>query len=176
MRILLHTCCAPCTIVPLKVLRQSGHRVTGYFYNPNIHPYREFEKRRTTLREYARSAGLEVLFPEGYDLEDFLTRTSPWGAERCRTCYRLRLEAAAREGLARSCEAFSTTLLYSRYQQHEWIREAGEEISGRTGLPFFYVDFRKGWREGVEESRDLGLYRQPYCGCIFSEKERFTPR
>jgi len=176
MRILLHTCCAPCTIFPLKVLRQSGHRVTGYFFNPNIHPYREFHKRQTTLREYARSVGLEALFPEGYDLEDFLTRTSPWGAERCRACYRFRLEAAAREGLARSCEAFSTTLLYSRYQKHDWIREAGEEIGSRTGLPFFYSDFRTGWREGVAESRALGLYRQAYCGCIFSEKERFSPR
>jgi hypothetical protein len=176
MRILLHTCCAPCTIFPLKVLRQTGQQVTGYFYNPNIHPYREFLKRQATLDEYAGSVGLEVLFPAGYDLEDFLERTRPWGAERCRTCYRMRLEAAAREGLARNCEAFSTTLLYSRYQQHDWIREAGEEVSLRTGLPFHYVDFRPGWREGVEESRARGLYRQPYCGCIFSERERFERR
>ncbi|MBI5583750.1 MAG: epoxyqueuosine reductase QueH [Deltaproteobacteria bacterium] len=176
MRILLHTCCAPCTIVPFKILRQAGHQVTGYFYNPNIHPFREFEKRQTTLREYARSVGLEIRFAEGYDLEVFLVRTRPWGPERCRACYRLRLEAAAREALGRSCEAFSTTLLYSRYQKHDWIRETGEEISRRTGMPFFYVDFRVGWQEGVDESRALGLYRQPYCGCIFSERERYERR
>lgn len=174
MQILLHACCAPCTIFPLKVLRQAGHQVTGYFYNPNIQPYREFLKRKSTLREYAGSVGLDVLFPEGYALEDFLDRTRPWGAERCRSCYQMRLEAAAREGLTRNCEAFSTTLLYSRYQQHDWIREVGDEVSRRTGLPFYYFDFRSGWREGVDESRARGLYRQPYCGCIFSEKERFA--
>jgi epoxyqueuosine reductase len=173
MKLLLHTCCAPCTIYPLKVLRQQGHQVAGHFYNPNIHPFREFARRKSTLQEYAVQADLEVLFNPGYDLEEFLTQTRPWGPDRCRVCYRMRLTAAAREARARSCEAFTTTLLYSRYQQHDWIREAGEEVARRYEIPFYYQDFRAGWTEGVRESKALGLYRQPYCGCVFSEKERF---
>lgn len=173
MKLLLHTCCGPCTIYPLKVLRGQAHQVTGYFYNPNIHPYREFEKRRATLEEYASAVALKVRFHQSYDLEAFLSKAHPWGPDRCRACYRMRLSAAAQEAKNQSFEAFTTTLLYSRYQKHDWIREAGEEASGQTGVPFYYQDFRIGWSEGVQESKALGLYRQPYCGCLFSEKERF---
>jgi epoxyqueuosine reductase len=169
----MHTCCGPCTIYPLKVLREQQHQVTGYFYNPNIHPYREFEKRRATLEEYASQVELQVQFNPLYDLEAFLAQTHPWGPDRCRVCYRMRLSAAAREARAQSCEAFTTTLLYSRYQKHDWIREVGEEVGSREKIPFYYLDFRAGWNEGVKESKALGLYRQPYCGCVFSEKERF---
>jgi predicted adenine nucleotide alpha hydrolase (AANH) superfamily ATPase len=174
MKLLLHTCCGPCTIYPLKTLREQEHQVTGYFYNPNIHPYREFARRKTTLEEYAQKAELKVHFNPSYDLVEFLSQTRPWGPDRCRTCYRIRLTAAAREAQAQSFEAFTTTLLYSRYQKHDWIREAGEEASGQTGVPFYYQDFRSGWFEGIQESKALGLYRQPYCGCLFSEKERFA--
>ena len=173
MRLLLHTCCAPCTIYPLKVLREQNHQVTGYFYNPNIQPYREFAKRKATLEVYADKVDLKVLFNPGYDLEDFLSQTRPWGPDRCRTCYRMRLTAAAQEARAQSFEAFTTTLLYSRFQKHDWIRDVGEEVGSRYEIPFYYQDFRAGWNEGVKESKVLGLYRQPYCGCIFSEKERF---
>ena len=128
MKLLLHTCCGPCTIYPLKVLREQKHQVTGYFYNPNIHPYREFARRKATLEEYAEKAELKVHFNPGYDLEEFLSQTRPWGPDRCRVCYRMRLTAAAQEARAQSCEAFTTTLLYSRYQKHDWIREAGDEV------------------------------------------------
>jgi len=173
MKLLLHTCCAPCTIYPLKVLREQNHQVTGYFYNPNIQPYREFAKRKATLEEYAEKAALKILFNSSYDLEEFLSQTRPWGPDRCRVCYRIRLSDAAQEARAQSFEAFTTTLLYSRFQKHDWIREVGEEIGRRYQVLFYYQDFRAGWSEGVKESKALGLYRQPYCGCIFSEKERF---
>ena len=137
MKILLHNCCAPCTIVPLRVLRGLDHEVTGYFYNPNIHPYREFEKRKSVLGDYARTVDLEVLWDEHYDLEGYLNCTRPWGADRCRACYRICLEATARQALAGSFQAFSTTLLYSRYQKHDWLRQAGEEIGDRMGVSFF---------------------------------------
>ena len=173
MKLLLHTCCAPCAIYPLKVLREQNHQVTGYFYNPNIQPYREFAKRKATLEEYAQMADLEVLFNPSYDLEEFLSQTRPWGPDRCRVCYRIRLTAAAQEAREQSFEAFTTTLLYSRFQKHDWIRDVGEEVGRRYEIPFYYLDFRAGWNEGVTESKALGLYRQPYCGCVFSEKERF---
>ncbi len=176
MEILLHICCAPCTIYPLKTLRQQGSQIKGYFYNPNIHPYREYQKRRETLEAYAGMCQLEVFFDEGYDLGLFLDRTRPWGPERCRACYEIRLEATARRAKKEGFEAFSTTLLYSRFQKHDWIREVGTRIGERLAIPFHYQDFRPGWSEGVRESKELGLYRQPYCGCIFSEKERYKKK
>jgi predicted adenine nucleotide alpha hydrolase (AANH) superfamily ATPase len=176
MKILLHICCAPCTIYPLQNLRDQQIEIQGYFHNPNIHPYREYEKRLQTLRDYARLSDLEIIFSDQYNLEDFLDQTRPWGPERCRTCYRLRLESTA--GLAKDLkmDSFTTTLLYSRFQKHEWIRDVGFEVAERYQIHFFYQDFRPGWTEGVKKSKELGLYRQPYCGCIFSEKERFAPR
>jgi predicted adenine nucleotide alpha hydrolase (AANH) superfamily ATPase len=176
MKILLHICCAPCTIYPLQSLRVQQMEVTGYFYNPNIHPYREYEKRKNTLEEYARISGLEVIFDDRNDLGLFLNRTHPWGADRCRTCYAIRLEAAAQEAKVLHCDAFTTTLLYSRFQKHDWIREVGQDVGERFQIPFHYQDFRPGWNEGVLKSKELGLYRQPYCGCIFSERERFAPK
>jgi predicted adenine nucleotide alpha hydrolase (AANH) superfamily ATPase len=150
--------------------------VSGYFYNPNIHPYREFQRRKETLKEYAGMSGLTVFFDDRYDLEPFLNQTRPWGAERCRSCYEIRLEAAAGVAKAEGFDAFSSTLLYSRYQKHDWIKEVGEMVGERLAVPFFYQDFRPGWQEGVNKSKELGLYRQPYCGCIFSEKERYTSK
>jgi epoxyqueuosine reductase len=176
MKILLHLCCAPCTIYPLQTLRNQQIEVQGYFYNPNIHPYLEYKKRLQTLKEYARISDFDIIFTDQYDLEHFLEKTLPWGPGRCRTCYRLRLESTAQEARAKKMNAFSTTLLYSRYQQHDWIKEVGFEIADRYHIPFLYQDFRPGWKEGIQKSKKLGLYRQPYCGCIFSEKERFAPR
>jgi len=176
MKILLHLCCAPCTIYPLKTLRDQQIEVQGYFYNPNIHPYLEYKKRRQTLQEYARISDLDIIFADQYDLEHFLEKTLPWGPERCRTCYRLRLESTAQEAKEKKRDAFSTTLLYSLYQKHDWIKEVGSELAERYQIPFLYQDFRPGWKEGIQKSKELGLYRQPYCGCIFSEKERFAPR
>lgn len=176
MELLLHICCAPCTIYPLQTLRDRGVEVSGYFYNPNIHPFREHEKRRDTLQEYAGICQLEVFYEDRYDLELFLDQTRPWGPERCRTCYEIRLEATASRAKAQGFEAFSTTLLYSRYQKHDWIREVGNRMGARFEIPFHYQDFRPGWQEGVQKSKELGLYRQPYCGCIFSEKERYAKK
>ncbi len=176
MRLLLHICCGPCAIVPVETLRALGLDVMGYFFNPNIHPFREFQKRRETLAEYASVSGLEVIWDQGYDLESFLERTRPWGGDRCRACYELRLEATARYARERAFDAFTTTMLYSRYQKHDWIKEVGQKIENHLKVPFYYYDFRPGWKEGIKKSKALGLYRQPYCGCLFSEKERYAPQ
>ena len=173
MNLLLHICCAPCTIYPLQTLRNQGIHVKGYFYNPNIHPYLEYEKRKETLKTYAGISQFDLIIDDRYDLELFLNHTRPWGPERCRACYEIRLEATARKAKAEGFEAFSTTLLYSRYQKHDWVREVGTRLGDRLAISFHYQDFRSGWYEGAQKSKELGLYRQPYCGCVFSEKERF---
>jgi len=173
MKLLLHICCAPCTIYPARILREEGVDLLGFFYNPNIHPYQEYQKRLETLQDYKKSQGLEVLISEGYPLEDFLRGLVQREGDRCAFCYSHRLQAAAVIANKEGIRAFSTTLLYSRYQRHDLIREIGEQVARKYDLKFYYRDFREGWAEGQRSAREAGLYRQRYCGCIYSEKERF---
>ena len=176
MKILLHICCAPCAIYPLEALRASGHRVSGFFFNPNIHPYQEFARRAATLEEYAAKVGLPVIWDRSYNLEDFLRSIVFRESERCRFCYYLRLSAAARAAQNGNFDAFTSTLLYSKFQNHELIKELGQLVVREVGGPCYYEDFRQGWGEGAAKTKKLGLYKQQYCGCIFSERDRFMPR
>jgi predicted adenine nucleotide alpha hydrolase (AANH) superfamily ATPase len=173
MKLLLHICCANCGIFPFERISERGIEVVGYFFNPNIHPYQEYRKRLEALRQYSGESGLKVIYRDEYLLEEFLRNVSPRPGERCKYCYSFRLEATAREARERGFDQFSTTLLQSSHQDHPLIRETGERIAREVGIPFYYEDFRPGWRRGVEVSKQMGLYRQQYCGCIYSEKERF---
>ena len=145
----------------------------GYFYRHNIHPYTECLKRQQTLEAYAERSRLTVVYQKGYDLEGFLRNIAFRESQRCRYCYHDRLRAAALVAKRGKFDAFSTTLLYSKFQKHDLISATGEAVAQSVGVPFYYQDFRIGWKEGVVESKRLDLYRQPYCGCIYSEKERF---
>lgn len=173
MKILLHICCGPCAIYPVEVLRAGGHEVEGYFDNPNIHPYKEFLRRAQALEDYASRVVLPVIWNREYDIEEYFRLVAFRERERCRFCYQLRLSRAARQAQARGFAAFTSTLLYSRYQQHDLITEIARQAAAEAGVEFYYEDFRRGWAEGVAQSKAMGLYRQPYCGCIFSERERF---
>lgn len=176
MKILLHTCCGPCTIYPLARLRHQGHQVSGYFYNPNIHPFREFKRRLDAMRLLADKEGLDVIYHRDYGLKEYLRQVVYKEQERCRICYSMRLAEVARLAVEQSFEAFSTTLLYSRYQQHGEILRQGQELAGKYGLVFYYEDFREGWQAGIDRSIAMELYRQPYCGCIYSEQERYDKK
>jgi len=176
MKVLLHICCANCLIYPLRVLRERGMEVVGFFYNPNIHPYQEYVKRRETLRDYADRVGLRVIWKDDYDLEGYLRAVVFREGRRCQICYHLRLEATAQVARHGKFDAFSTTLLYSKHQRFEDIVEIGDSLSRLYGVRFLNYDFREGWKEGIEESKRLGLYRQQYCGCIYSERDRFMGR
>ncbi len=176
MRILLHICCGPCALYPLRTLRAAGHDVTGLFYNPNIHPYQEYALRRDAALDMARQEQMELVMHDDYDLEGFLASVAAAPAQRCSYCYASRLRATARVAAQEGFDAFSAALLYSRYQKHDEIRQLGEEIGREFGVAFHYEDFRPGWQEGIRLSKELGLYRQQYCGCIYSEKERYQPR
>ncbi|TYT75540.1 epoxyqueuosine reductase QueH [Desulfobotulus mexicanus] len=173
MKILLHTCCGPCTIYPLKTLREEGHSLMGFFYRHNIHPLTECLRREETMKEYALEMDMKVIFQEGYELEEFLQSMVFREKERCRICYHKRLTATALLAKRGKFDAFSTTLLYSRFQNHALIRDTGEAAGKSAGIPFFYRDFREGWQEGIETSKEKGMYRQSYCGCIYSEKDRY---
>jgi predicted adenine nucleotide alpha hydrolase (AANH) superfamily ATPase len=145
----------------------------GFFYRHNIHPYTECLKRQETLEGYAQSASLKMIYQDGYDLERFLRKAAFREVDRCRICYHDRLYATARIAKKGRFDYFSSTLLYSTFQNHQLIQTIGHAVAKSVGVPFYYYDFREGWKRGVEISKDLGLYRQNYCGCIYSEKERY---
>jgi predicted adenine nucleotide alpha hydrolase (AANH) superfamily ATPase len=176
MKVLFHICCGPCAAYPLQELRARGVAVTGFFYNHNIHPYQEYERRLAAVRQLADQTSLPMLYRDEYGLEEFLAAVAATPASRCRYCYASRLEVAARTAASEGFTAYSSSLLYSRYQNHGLIRELGEKYGDRYGVTFHYDDYRRGWQDGIRLSKELGLYRQQYCGCIYSEKDRYAPR
>ncbi len=173
MKILLHTCCGPCSIYPVKTLRENNYDVMGYFYKSNIHPYTECLKRQQTLEAYADQIEMKVIYQDEYDLEGFLQKIIFREKNRCSVCYHERLLSTALMAKSGKFDCYSTTLLYSKFQKHEVIKSIGESIGESVGIPFYYEDFRVGWKEGIETSKQLEMYRQQYCGCIYSEKERY---
>ena len=173
-RLLLHTCCAPCSVYCVDSLREEGIEPVSFWYNPNIHPYQEYRARRDTLKEYAVSIGLSLLVREDYGLRDFVRAVAGEPDHRWGHCYACRLEETARYAAENGFTHFSTTLLVSPYQDHERICATAEEMAARYGVTFLYRDFRPGFRAGQAKARELGLYMQKYCGCVFSEEERYA--
>lgn len=172
MKLLLHTCCAPCSVYTIKRLRAEDIEPTLYWYSPNIHPYAEYKARRDCLREYARLVKVDLLEDDAYGLDEFVCNTYDKLSTRCRDyCYPKRLRQAFEFAKDNGFSAISTTLLYSIYQQHDYIKKLMTNLSTEYGIEFVYRDFREGWREGQDEARRIGLYMQKYCGCVFSEEE-----
>ncbi|MBN2397531.1 MAG: epoxyqueuosine reductase QueH [Deltaproteobacteria bacterium] len=173
MKILLHICCAPCAIYPLGVLRNEGHEVVGLFYNPNIQPYTEYVRRLETLIAYAEDTAMRLIRFDEYPMEEFLRGVAFREGARCEYCYHMRMEYAARIARKGKFDGFTTTLLYSKFQDHSRLKEMGEAMGKKHHVDFYYHDFREGWKEGIKISKDRKMYRQQYCGCIYSEKERY---
>ena len=175
MKLLLHTCCAPCSVFCIKSLRKEEIEPTVYWFNPNIHPYMEYKARRDTLKEYTQSINVQAIFEENYGLREFCKNVIDDLENRCvKYCYRIRLEQTAKYAKENGYDTFSTTLLISPYQNHEALKQIGEEMAQKYGINFLYRDFRPGFREGQNEARELGLYMQKYCGCVFSEEDRYN--
>ena len=198
MKLLLHMCCGPCSCYPLKKLRADGIEPVGYFFNPNIHPYQEWDMRLKTAKLFAEKTGMQILTDETFQLREFLHRAlaaegepiltpkagtqeeasefleayRPQKDRRCKMCYAWRLEQAARFAAENGFTAYTSTLFYSIYQQHDVMKSLAERFAAVYGVKFYYEDFRQGWQEGIDISLELGLYRQGYCGCVFSEEER----
>ena len=172
-RVLLHSCCGPCSVYPLDALRAEGHEPAMFFFNPNIQPYQEFVKRLDAVKLLAQKTGVPLQVDDAYDVVEWLRLMVFREPDRCLVCCRLRLDRAARAAKAAGFEAFSTSMLYSRHQKHDLIRELASAVSEEVGVPFLYRDFRKGCQAGIEAGKKMGLYRQQYCGCIYSEQERY---
>jgi predicted adenine nucleotide alpha hydrolase (AANH) superfamily ATPase len=173
MNILLHICCAPCSIYPIEALRKEGHRIGGYFYNPNIHPYSEYLKRKEEVEKYSKEVGLNVTYAD-YIIEDYFQYIScnETQEDRCPVCWWIRLKEAVKFAKENGFEAFTTTLLGSPYQDHEVLKNICAEIAEKADIKFHYADFRTGFNAARDNARSKGIYLQKYCGCLMSEKDR----
>lgn len=170
MKLLMHTCCAPCSVYCIESLKNEGIIPTLYWYNPNIHPYQEYKARRDCLKQYAEDIGIHAIFQEEYGLDEFCKNVINNLQNRCvNYCYKVRLEQTAKYAKENEYDAITTTLFVSPYQNHEALKKVCEEVCKKYELEFVYRDFRVGFREGQAKAREYGLYMQKYCGCIFSE-------
>ena len=175
MKLLMHTCCAPCSVYCIDTLRKEGIEPTLYWYNPNIHPYTEYKARRDCLKEYANSINVQAIFEENYGLDEFCREAVKDLKARCTNyCYPVRLRKTFEYAKENGYDTVTTTLLYSIYQKHDFIKEYMEQLSKEFEIDFLYRDFRVGFWEGHQKAHDIGLYMQKYCGCIFSEEDRYS--
>ena len=179
MKLMLHACCGPCSLEPVRIFAEEGAQIALDYTNPNIHPREEYEHRLSTIREHvAQPQGIE-LYESPYDVEAWEREAGVHGTDRparCRACYRLRLEAAAQRAEELGYDALCTTLTISPYQFTGIILEELEAAAARHGLQALLRDFRDRYQEATRRSRELGMYRQNYCGCRFSIAEAAAER
>jgi predicted adenine nucleotide alpha hydrolase (AANH) superfamily ATPase len=180
LKLLLHTCCAPCAIYPARAAKKENFTAEAFFYNPNIHPYSEYIRRKKESEAYFKSEGLELIAPEYAPADFFQNINKPSyepgrfgeGLVRCETCWGIRLEKTASFAKENGFNAFTTTLLGSPYQDHDVLKALCEKLSEEKGVNFYYNDFRIGFGDAHKEARSNGMYCQNYCGCVFSMVER----
>jgi predicted adenine nucleotide alpha hydrolase (AANH) superfamily ATPase len=171
--LLLHCCCAHCTAYTVDYWRRQGYSVHGYWYNPNIHPYAEHQTRLEAMKSLAGQLELPLVIADSYDIIEYFRRVAGDEAGRCRHCFRLRLLKTAIAAREMGVGAFTTSLLISSHQQHDLLGLVGREVAGETGLDFAYADLRKRYSDSRRITKGRQLYRQQYCGCLYSEGERY---
>ncbi|NLV16080.1 MAG: epoxyqueuosine reductase QueH [Syntrophomonadaceae bacterium] len=176
MKILFHGCCGPCATYPLPDLLKEGHQVYALYFNPNIHPYTEYQKRKQGFDQLASHHGVSVIAEVPYDPATYFQGISFRESQRCRICYQLRMEKAAQTARKGKFDAFTSSLLISPYQDHDLIKEIANNCADKYGISFYYKDWRPYYRETYTLSKELGLYRQSYCGCLYSEWERYRTK
>ena len=175
--LLLHSCCAPCSSYVLEYLSRY-FSIVLFYYNPNISPQEEYEKRVAEVRRLLQEmplAGPVTLTLGDYEPERFFDlakghEAEPEGGDRCTLCYRLRLTEAAQAAKDLACDYFTTTLSISPYKNAEKLNTIGAELAKEYGVPYLFSDFKKrnGYKRSIELSREYNLYRQNYCGCVYS--------
>ena len=173
MKTLLHICCAPCANQCVASLREENIDVTGFWYNPNIHPFTEYRSRRNCLQAYAEEVALPLILQDEYALRPFIREVAEDIAHRCVKCYEMRLFDTAKTAAEGGFDSFTSSLFISPYQNHELMREVAEKAAKEYGVEFLYRDFRPYFKAGQEKARDLEMYIQKFCGCVFSEQERY---
>lgn len=166
----------PCSAACIKYLREENLDITGYWYNTNIHPYKEYEARLNALKEYAKLINLDVVYDDYYGLREFVKNVYDKLDNRCEYCYYNRMLKVVKYAKENGYDAFTSTLFISPYQKHDLLKSICEKLSAEFDIAFLYRDFRPYFREGQKMFRETGLYMQKYCGCIFSEEERYLKK
>jgi len=173
VKLLLHSCCGPCSTYPIKVLKEENIDITSFWFNTNIHPYTEYKARFDSYKKLMEIYKIPTIIKHEYDIINFTRSVFEKENIRCRHCYESRMEIVAKTAKENGFDFFTTTLLVSPYQKHEMLIEVCENMAKKYGVNFYYKDFREGFREGQQMARDLELYMQKYCGCIYSEEDRY---
>ena len=171
---LVHVCCAHCAAYTLKYWREQGYELSAFWYNPNIHPYMEHEQRLEATKALAKQLPVPLIVSDGYEIIAYFRQVVGHESERCGHCFQMRLSRTAKVALENKFDAFTTTLLISPQQKHELIHEIGTEIAEEKGIEFLYADLRKRYSDSRHMTKPLDLYRQQYCGCVYSEWERYA--
>lgn len=178
MRLALHACCGPCLLEPYDAFASETDAVTVVYWNPNIHPVEEYERRRETIARYAEAARIELI-ELAYDPAAWLEKVGPLAGSpeaRCRACYELRIGGVARWAAENGYDAVATTLTVSPYQDADVIAETGERVARQAGVTYLTRDFRDRYAEATRRSRELEMYRQNHCGCVMSDVEARAQR
>ncbi len=175
-KVLIHVCCAHCAAYTVEYWRQQGYDASGFWYNPNIHPFSEHQQRLESMKSLAAQIDLPLIIADSYDMPEYFRRVAGHEAERCQYCFELRLTKTAETARGKGYDAFTTTLLISLHQKHELIKETGEKAAEGKGVEFLYADLRKRYSDSRHITKPMELYRQQYCGCIYSERERYTEK
>jgi predicted adenine nucleotide alpha hydrolase (AANH) superfamily ATPase len=173
-KLLIHVCCAHCAAYTAEYWRGQYYEVTGFWYNPNIHPLTEYQQRLESMKSLAKEINLPLIISPDYDVIEYFRRVVGHEDERCRHCFELRLTKTAEKAREKGFDGFTTTLLISPHQKHDLIKEIGDKIASEKGVSFLYADLRKRYSDSRHITKPMNLYRQQYCGCLFSEFERYT--
>ena len=176
MKTLLHICCAPCANQCIRTLREEGIAVTGFWYNPNIHPFTEYRARRNCLREFAATIDLPLIEKNDYGLRPFVRAVAEDIENRCVKCYEMRLFETAKTAAEQGFDSFTSSLFISPYQNHELMKAVANRAAEAFGVEFLYRDFREVFKAGQDFAREHAFYMQKYCGCVFSEEERYLKK
>ena len=176
MKTLLHICCAPCANQCVDTLRKEHIEVAGFWYNPNIHPFTEYRERRNCLRAFAEDVQLPLIEKNDYALRPFIREVAEDIGNRCVKCYEIRLFEAAKTAKEQGFDNFTSSLFISPYQNHELMRQVAERAAEAYEIDFLYRDFREVFKAGQEYAREHCFYMQKYCGCVFSEEERYLKK
>jgi len=173
-KVLIHVCCAHCTAYTVDYWRQQSYEVSAFWYNPNIQPFTEHQNRLESMESLSQEMDLSLNNTEGYDTTEYLRRVVGHESERCRHCFELRLSTTADAALQKDFSAFTTTLLISPHQEHDLLKETGSRLAEEKGIEFLYADLRKRYSDSRHMTKPFNLYRQQYCGCVYSETEHYA--
>ena len=172
--ILIHCCCAHCTAYTVDYWRRQGYELTAFWYNPNIHPYREHQQRLKAMKSLAGELQFPLVINDDYEMKKYFNRVVGNEGQRCRYCFQLRLQKTAEAAIELGFKAFTSSLLISPHQKHDLLLEVGNTIAKDMDINYLYTDLRKRYSDSRRITKPLGLYRQQYCGCVYSKWERFA--